>query len=64
MDALVVDGRSEAMMLNWLLDDAQSKNNEHTEVRVDLWRKAKHAIFGSVCSDSFDDLRENKWHES
>ena len=64
MDALVVDGRSEAMMLNWLLDDTRSENNEHTEVRDDLWRKAKHTIFGSVCSDSFDDLRENKWRES
>jgi len=27
------------------------KNNEHTEERDDLWRKAKHTIFGSVCSD-------------
>jgi hypothetical protein len=52
VDALVIDGRSEAMMLNWLLDDARSKNNEHTEVRDDLWRKAKHTIFGSMlCSD-------------
>ncbi len=59
MDALVVDGRSEAMMLNWLLDDARLENNEHTEVQDDLWRKVKHTIFGSVCSDSFDDLREN-----
>jgi hypothetical protein len=59
VDALVVDGRSEAMMLNWLLDDARSENNEHTEVQDDLWRKVKHTIFGSVCSDSFDDLREN-----
>jgi hypothetical protein len=64
VDALVVDGQSEAMMLNWLLDDARSKNNEHTEVRDDLWRKAKHMIFGSVCSDSFDAFRENKWCES
>ena len=30
MDALVVDGRSEGMIVNWLLDDARSKNNEHT----------------------------------
>jgi hypothetical protein len=36
VEALVVDGQSEAMMLNWLLDDARSKNNEHTEVRDDL----------------------------
>jgi hypothetical protein len=32
VDALVVDGRSKAMMLNGLLDDARLKNNEHTEV--------------------------------
>ena len=65
MDALVVDGRSEAMMLNWLLDNARSKNNEHTEVRDDLWKKAKHTIFGSmVCSDFFDAFRENKWREA
>jgi len=54
VDVLVIDGQSEAMMSNWLLDDAQSKNNEHTEERDDLWRKAKHTIFGSVCSDSFN----------
>jgi hypothetical protein len=30
VDALVVDGRSEGMIVNWLLDDARSKNNEHT----------------------------------
>jgi hypothetical protein len=65
VDALVVDGRSEAMMLNWLLDNARSKNNEHTEVRDDLWKKAKHTIFGSmVCSDFFDAFRENKWRKS
>jgi hypothetical protein len=64
VDALVVDGRSKAMILNWLFDDARLKNNEHTEVRDDLWRKAKHTIFGSVCSDSFDAFRENKWRES
>jgi hypothetical protein len=64
VDALVVDGRSEAMMLDWLLDDARSKNNEHTEVQDDLWRKAKHTIFGSACSDSFDAFQEIKWCES
>ena len=46
------------------LDDARSKKNEHTEERDDLWRKAKYTLFGSVCSDSFDDLWENKWRES
>ena len=30
MDALVVDGRSKGMIVNCLLDDARSKNNEHT----------------------------------
>ena len=34
------------------------KNNEHTEERDGLWRKAKHTIFGSVCSNSFDAFRE------
>ena len=61
MDALVVDGRSEAMMANWLLMMLDRKNNEHTEERDGLWRKAKHTIFGSVCSDSFDAFREIKW---
>ncbi len=61
MDALVVDGRSEAMMSNWLLMMLDRKNNEHTEERDGLWRKAKHTIFGSVCSDSFDAFREIKW---
>ena len=61
MDALVVDGRSEAMMVNWLLMMLDRKNNEHTEERDGLWRKAKHPIFGSVCSDSFDAFREIKW---
>ena len=42
-------------------DDAGSKKNEHTEERDGLWRKAKHTIFGSVCSDSFDAFREIKW---
>ncbi len=42
------------MMLN-------QKNNEHTEERDGLWRKAKHTIFGSVCSDSFDAFHEIKW---
>jgi len=51
VDALVVDGRSEAMMANWLLMMLDRKNNEHKEERDDLWRKAKHTIFGSVCSD-------------
>ena len=52
------------------LDDAGSKkNNEHTEERDGLWRKAKHPIFGSVCSDSFDAyVKLNgaviKWRES
>jgi len=40
------------------------KNNEHTEERDGLWRKAKHTIFGSVCSDSFDAFWEIKWRES
>ena len=31
VDALVVDGRSKGMIVNWLLDDARSKNNERTE---------------------------------
>ena len=61
MDALVVDGRSEAMMANWLSMMLDRKNNEHTEERDGLWRKAKHTIFGSVCSDSFDAFREIKW---
>jgi len=61
VDALVVDGRSEAMMANWLLMMLDRKNNEHTEERDGLWRKAKHTIFGSVCSDSFDAFREIKW---
>ena len=61
MDALVVDGRSEAMIVNWLLMMLDRKNNEHTEERDGLWRKAKHTIFGSVCSDSFDAFREIKW---
>ena len=26
--------------------------------------KAKHTIFGSVCSDSFDAFRDNKWREA
>ncbi len=64
MDVLVVEGQSEAMMLNWLLDDAPSKNNEHTEVYDDLWRKAKHTIVGSVCSDSFNAFWEMKQCES
>jgi len=69
VDALVVDGRSEAMMANWLLMMLDPKNNEHTEERDGLWRKAKHTIFGSVCSDSFDAFREIngvaiKWRES
>ena len=69
MDALVVDGRSEAMMANWLLMMLDRKNNKHTEERDGLWRKAKHTIFGSVCSDSFDAFREIngaviKWRES
>jgi len=62
VDALVVDGRSEAMMANWLLMMLDQKNNKHTEERDGLWRKAKHSIFGSVCSDSFDAFREIKWH--
>jgi len=61
VDALVVDGRSEAMMANWLLMMLDQKNNEHTEERDGLWRKAKHPIFGSVCSDSFDAFRDIKW---
>ncbi len=61
MDALVVDGRSKAMMSNWLLMMLDQKNNEHTEERDGLWRKAKHLIFGSVYSDSFDAFREIKW---
>ena len=61
VDALVVDGRSEAMMANWLLMMLDRKNNKHTEERDGLWRKAKHTIFGSVCSDSFDAFREIKW---
>jgi hypothetical protein len=64
VDALVVDGRSEAMMSNWLLMMLDRKNNEHTEERDGLWRKAKHTIFGSVCSDSFDAFCEIKWRES
>ncbi len=47
------------------LDDAGSKkNNEHTEERDGLWRKANHTIFGSMCSDSFDAFREIKWRKS
>jgi len=61
VDALVVDGRSEAMMANWLLMMLDRKNNEHTEERDGLWRKAKPTIFGSVCSDSFEAFREIKW---
>ena len=61
MDALVVDGRSEAMMANRLLMMLDRKNHKHTEERDGLWRKAKHPIFGSVCSDSFDAFREIKW---
>jgi len=61
VDALVVDGLSEAMMANWLLMMLDRKNNEHTEERDGLWRKVKHTIFGSVCSDSFDAFREIKW---
>ncbi len=61
MDALVVDGRSEAMMANWLLMMLDRQNNKHTEEKDGLWRKAKHLIFGSVCSDSFDAFREIKW---
>jgi len=64
VDALVVDGQSKAMMVNWLYMMLDQKNNEHTEERDGLWRKAKHTIFGSVCSHSFDDLREKKWRES
>ena len=40
------------------------KENEHTEERDGLWKKAKHMILGSVCSDSFDDLGKKKWRES
>ncbi len=58
MDALVVDGRSEGMIVNWLLMMLDQKNND------DPWRKVKHTIFGSVCSDSFNAFRENKWRES
>ena len=48
MDALVVDGQSEAMIANWLLMMLDRKNNEHTKERDGLWIKAKHPIFGSV----------------
>jgi len=51
-------------MANWLLMMLDRKNNEHTEERDGLWRKAKHTIFGSVCSDSFDAFREIKWHSN
>jgi len=61
VDALVLDGRSEAMMANWLFMMLDRKNNKHTEERDGLWRKAKHPIFGSMCSDSFDAFREIKW---
>jgi len=70
VDALVVDGRSEAMMANWLLMMLDRKNNKHTEERDGHWRKAKHPIFrSSVCSDSFHAFREIngaviKWRES
>ncbi len=49
---------------NWLLMMLDRKNNEHTEERDGLWRKAKHTIFGYVCSDSFDAFREIKWHSN
>jgi len=49
------------MMANRLYMMLDQKNNEHTEERDGLWRKAKHTIFGSVCSDSFDAFREIKW---
>jgi hypothetical protein len=51
VDALVVDGRSEAMMVNWLYMMLDRKSNEHTEERDCLWRKAKHTIFGSVAAN-------------
>ena len=63
MDASVVDGQSEAMMVNWLHMMLDRKENEHTEERDGLWKKAKHMISGSVCSDSFNDLGEKKWRE-
>ncbi len=50
-------------MANWLQMMLDRKNNEHTEERDGLWRKAKHTIFGSVCSDSSDAFRENKWQQ-
>ncbi len=65
MDALVVDGRSEAMMANWLLMMLDQKNNEHSEDSASMQKsmmlsreRRKRTIFGSACSDSFDDLRE------
>jgi len=69
VDALVVDGRSEAMIANWFLMMLDRKNNEHTEERDGLWRKAKHMIFGSVCSIlSMPFVKLNgtviKWRES
>ena len=49
MDALVVDGRSEAMMSNWLLMMLDRKNNKHTEERDGLWRKAKTHDLLDLC---------------
>ncbi len=57
MDALVVDGRSEAMMVNWLLIMLDRKSSEHSEERDNLWRKARSfdlcililsSIFGEI----------------
>jgi len=69
VDALVVDGRSEAMMANWLLMMLDRKSNEHTEERDGLWRKAKHPIFDlcvPILSMPFVKLNGAviKWRES
>jgi hypothetical protein len=61
---LVIDGRSEAIWrIVWMMLDRE--NNEHSEDSASMQKsmmlsgeRQKRTIFGSVCSDSFDDLRE------
>jgi hypothetical protein len=45
VDALVVDGRSEGMIVNWLLDDARSKTNDHTAREMILKKGETHDIW-------------------
>ncbi len=57
MDALVVDGRNKAMLVNWLLMMLDQTSSEHSEERDNLWRKAQSfdlcililsSIFGKI----------------